>query len=253
MTSNRNPPAFRFRPGRRQDILIVCDHASNAVPDELGTLGLDGNALLQHVAWDPGAAGVAEAMAEQLDCPALFGVWSRLVVDLNREAAARDLIVTGNDGIDVPGNRLIAKDERDRRIERYHRPYHAELSRHLDAVMSNGIRPALISIHSFVPSFFGNQRPWPIGLLWKHRHDWLDRLFDELRRQGLDVGDNEPYDGREMMGGTLEQHAIPRGLRHVLVELRQDLLATDQMQVEWSRRLLDALQAAGFFASQSVD
>jgi predicted N-formylglutamate amidohydrolase len=246
MSNADDNPAFRFHPGHRLDVLIVCDHASHALPAELGSLGLADEQRHQHLAWDPGAAGVAAAMADELDCPALFAAWSRLVVDLNRAADAPDLIVQHTDGIDVPGNRDLAPGERARRIDRYHVPYHLAISRHLDDAIASGRRPALVSVHSFTPTFNGIPRPWPVGLLWKHQTDWLEGLFEHLRRRGLEVGDNRPYDGREMMGGTLDRHALARGLRHVLIELRQDLLETDQAQRQWAAILTDALRACGF-------
>lgn len=244
-------PAFALHPGRRRDLLLVCDHASNAIPPELGTLGLDAEALGQHVAIDIGAAGITQALAQTLDCPAIYGCWSRLVVDLNRAPDGHDLIVADNDGIAVPGNLLLDQAERMRRIERYYQPYHQAIARHLQAQEADGATPALLAVHSFTPVFYGAARPWEVGVVWKVDAPWLQPLLAALRTQGLHVGDNEPYDGHFAMGHTLERHGVDAGRRHVMIEVRQDLAATADQQQDWADRLLRALHASGFLDPRS--
>jgi predicted N-formylglutamate amidohydrolase len=245
------PPAasatapFRFVDGPQQRLLLLCDHASHAIPPELGDLGLDPARALDHIAWDPGAEGIARAMADALQCPMVLGVHSRLVVDLNRAPEAADLILAISDGVDVPGNAVLATAERTRRIATYHRPYHDAIDGHLARLRDRGVAPVLISIHTYTPVFGGEQRPWPVGILWKQHEPWLDAVLEGLRRQGLAAGDNAPYDGRVALGYTLEQHALRRGLRSVLFEVRQDLVATTAQQAAWADRLLAALQHAG--------
>lgn len=240
--------AWRFRSGRRRDLLLLCDHASNRMPRELGDLGLKPAERELHIAWDPGAAGIAEAMRAHLDCPAFFGTWSRLVVDLNRAPDAGDLILCENDSVIVHGNMQVSDAERERRIARYHRPYHQAIERHLDAHAEVG--PALISIHTYTPVLNGHARPWHAGLLWKVREPWIDRLLARLRQDGLEIGDNEPYDGRAALGFSLDHHAIGRGLRHAMFEVRHDLAGDPPAQRLWAGRLLDALQACGFLDGQ---
>lgn len=239
-------PAFALHPGRRRDLLLICDHASNAIPPELGTLGLDAGALDQHVAIDIGAAGISRALAKALDCPAILGCWSRLVVDLNRVPDGHDLILAENDGIAVPGNLLLDQAERARRIERYHQPYHEAIARHLQAQEADGVVPALIAVHSFTPVFQGTPRPWDVGVVWQVQAPWLQPLIATLRAQGLTVGDNEPYDGHFAMGHTLERHGVDAGRRHVMIEVRQDLAATGEQQQAWADRLLRALRESDF-------
>lgn len=239
-------PAFRHRPGPRRDLLLLCDHASATIPDEYRNLGLPDAALRKHLVWDAGAAAVTEAMAEQLACPAFFGGASRLLADLNRTPDAPDLIVEDTDGIVVPGNTGLTALQRQERLVRWHQPYHHAVSRHLDLCQREGEHPAIVSIHSFTPVYQGQSRPWPIGLLWKHREAWLDGLFAHLRAQGLAVGDNQPYDGSVLLGHTLERHALARGLRHVLIELRQDEVASAAQQQAWAERLVGALAAVQF-------
>jgi predicted N-formylglutamate amidohydrolase len=247
MTSDRPAlPAFALHPGRRRDLLLVCDHASNAIPPELGTLGLDEAARQQHVAIDIGAAGISQALARALDCPAIHGCWSRLVVDLNRGPDSHDLIVADNDGIEIPGNLLVDQAERARRIEGYHQPYHEALARHLQAQEADGLKPALLAIHSFTPVFYGAARPWQVGVVWQVDAPWLQPLIAALRAQGLIVGDNEPYDGHFAMGHTLERHGVEAGRRHLMIEVRQDLAASADQQQAWADRLLPALRQSGF-------
>lgn len=240
--------AGRFIDGPRRDLLLLCDHASNRIPPELGDLGLSPCERERHIAWDPGAAEVAEALRQRLECPAFFGGWSRLVVDLNRAPDAGDLILCENDGIMVHGNLPLADAERLRRIERYHRPYHLAIQAHLLRLEQEGVLPAVVSIHTFTPALAGQHRPWSVGVLWKQYEPWLSPLLDSLRGQGLEVGDNQPYDGRAALGHTLETHALARGLRHVLFEVRQDLLRDADDCAAWASRLIEALRRAGFLA-----
>jgi predicted N-formylglutamate amidohydrolase len=241
-------PAHRFSTGPQQAWLVLCDHASNAIPPELGGLGLGEAELARHVAWDPGAGGVAESLAKRLACPAFFGCWSRLVVDLNRAPEAGDLILGENDGVTVHGNLPLPDAERERRIATYHRPYHLAIQQYLLALERQGVLPAIIAVHSFTPVLNGQARPWEVGVLWKRQEPWLPRLVGSLARMGLNVGDNAPYDGRAALGYSLEHHALSRGLRHVLVEIRQDLIGDAASQQMWAGRLQQALAESGFLA-----
>lgn len=235
---------FREIAGRRRDLLVLCCHASHAIPAVLGELGLTPVDRLEHVAWDPGAREVALALAARLDCPALLGGVSRLVVDLNRSPTSSELILAESDNRMVPGNLRVSDAERAQRIADWHAPYHQAVDRHLDRLMQAGIRPSLVAIHSFTPVLCGRERPWPVGVLWKHDRGRVAALIEALRAQGLDVGDNEPYDGHVAMGYTLEQHGERRGLRHVLIELRNDLLRTREQTEAWAKRLAAALVEA---------
>lgn len=239
---------FRYLPGSRQDLLLLCDHASCDIPAELAGLGLDEADRSRHIAWDIGAEGLTRELAARLDCPAFLGGVSRLVADLNRAPDMPELTLEESDGSVVPGNLHLSDIARERRIAEWHTPYHHAIERHLHTRLREGWRPILLSIHSFNPELHGRARPWPVGLLWKNREPWLDALFRQLQQQGLEVGDNQPYDGHVMMGHSLERHAIPNGLRHLLVEVRNDGLATREGQREWAQRLHTALDAAGFFA-----
>lgn len=238
-------PGYRFQPGADPQLLVLCDHAGHTLPAAYGGLGMDERDRLSHVAWDPGAYGVAHALALALGCPAFHGVYSRLLVDLNRAPDASDLIVFENDGVRVPGNLAVDDAERARRIALFHRPYHLAIQAYLVELAARGLHPLLVSVHSFTPIFNGRSRPWPVGVLWKQDSAWLQRVFAGLRAEGLEVGDNQPYDGRAALGYSLDHHALPRGLPHVLFEVRQDLLEGAAAQQAWAQRLHAALRHAG--------
>lgn len=237
---------FRFLPGARRDVLVLCDHAGNHVPPEYAGLGLDAAELARHIAWDPGAAGVAEALARELDCPAIFGIHSRLLVDLNRSHDDATLILAESDNTFVPGNLTISDEERGARVARFHAPYHARIDAHLDGLGAHGVRPTVIAVHSFTPVLAGIDRPWEIGVLWKLDRAPVAPLIDWLAADGWRVGDNDPYDGRTAMGWTLEHHAIRRGLPHAMFELRNDGIVDPGAQLDWGRRLARALRETRF-------
>ncbi len=232
--------------GSRRDVLLICDHASNAVPSELHDLGLDAERLASHIAWDPGASAVTRHMAALFDCTAMLGGVSRLVTDLNRRPDNATLILAESDNVFVPGNLEITDAERARRIALYHAPYHAALRAEIDARVRDGIAPVIIAIHSFNPVLGDDARPWPIGVLWKLSRDPVARLIEGLALIADPIGDNKPYDGRTHLGWTVNHHAIDRGLPHVMFEIRNDQIATEIDQLRWARELHRVLSGTGF-------
>lgn len=238
--------AVEFVPGERRDLLLLCDHASNHIPPWANGLGLDAADLQRHIAWDIGAAGTARALAARLGCPLFLGGGSRLLADLNRGPDSPELVLAESEGTPIPGNAGLSPAQRDQRLADWHQPYHHAIARHLHSQMREGLRPAVLAIHSFNPVYHGRARPWQVGLLWKRREPWLDALFDHLRGEGLEVGDNQPYDGSIMLGYSLETHALARGLRHLLVEIRNDQIADAAGQQAWALRLHRALAQVQF-------
>jgi predicted N-formylglutamate amidohydrolase len=229
------------RPGR---YLITCDHATNRVPDEVGggTLGLPAEDMARHIAWDPGAAGVAEALAEALDSPVICADFSRLVIDPNRGEDDPTLVMRLYDGTIIPGNRHVDAAEVERRKTLLYRPYHTALAR-LAARRDDTV---IVSVHSFTPCLRGRApRPWHIGVLHSHLDGRMSRLLiAALEREGdLCVGDNQPYNGH-LPGDAIDQHALRPGRHNTLIELRNDLIATPESQKAWALRLIPALQTA---------
>jgi predicted N-formylglutamate amidohydrolase len=241
---------FHVYPGWQRAFLVLCDHASNAVPERYGSLGLGAHALERHIAWDIGARGVALALARKLACPVVLGGASRLLVDLNRGIHDATSILSESDNTIVPSNLAIDDDERAARIRQFHVPYHARIETHLDALLALGVRPTLISVHSFSPTLGRIARPWPVAVLWKQAREPVAALLDWFVAHGFLVGDNRPYDARILFGWTLEHHALRRGLPHVLFEIRSDGIETPQAQREWGARLYRAMVETRFGLTQ---
>jgi predicted N-formylglutamate amidohydrolase len=217
--------------------LIICDHASNRVPEELRDLGLPPSELNRHIAWDIGAAGVAGELAALLDAPAILCGTSRLVIDCNRQLDARDLIPEVSDRTTVPGNLNLTQSERQYRIEKWFEPYHAEI----ESVIEN--HAIVLSIHSMTPCLAGTVRPWQIALSSHRDRTLVEPVLENLRRPGdIAVGDNEPYDLDPLVDYSIPFHAIRRNMRHLQVEFRQDEVAERAGQVRWARRFAEALK-----------
>jgi predicted N-formylglutamate amidohydrolase len=221
-------------------LLFVCDHASNALPQ--GALGLDPGLLETHIAHDIGAAAVTRALAAAYGAPAFLGVWSRLLIDLNRGADDPTIVMKLSDGSIIPGNVLGNAEAAEvaRRITAFHAPYHAAITAELDRM---GPEAVVISMHSFTPAWKGRPRPWEVGILYDRDRRLADPLMVRLEEAGFVVGDNEPYSGA-LEGDTLYQHGTLRGLPHVLIEVRQDLIADDGAARAFAGRLKPVLDAA---------
>ncbi|MGH1417295.1 MAG: N-formylglutamate amidohydrolase [Hyphomicrobiaceae bacterium] len=235
--------AYEIVPGRADaGLIILCDHASNTLPDEYGTLGLDPKQLERHIAYDIGCEGVSRTLAKMLNAPAILTRYSRLLIDPNRGEDDPTLIMRISDGAVVPGNRHICSVERDKRLNTYYRPYHQAIDALIDQCQATGVTPTLFSIHSFTENWRGYSRPWHVGILWDQDARLAKPLLDVLAAQtDLVVGDNEPYSG-EMHGDCMWQHGTCRNLPHAIVELRQDLIGSIDGQNHWATRLAQALR-----------
>jgi predicted N-formylglutamate amidohydrolase len=223
--------------------LVVCDHATNAVPDFVagGNLGIAPEDMARHIAYDVGAAGVARALADALDAPAILSNFSRLVIDPNRGEDDPTLVMKLYDGTVVPANRLLAPEDFERRLARLYRPYHSALAQ----LAARRADTAILSVHSFTPQLRGRPpRPWHVGLLYAADERLARPLLARLRAEpDLCVGDNEPYGGH-LPGDTIARHAIAHERPNILIELRNDLIATPEQQAAWARRLAPMVQEA---------
>jgi predicted N-formylglutamate amidohydrolase len=231
--------------GASPHLIFVCDHASNALPEQYGSLGLASELFLRHIAYDVGAADVTRALAAAFTAPAILGRYSRLLIDLNRGADDPTLVMKLSDGAIIPDNAKATAAEIHDRIDRYYRPYHDAIEAQIARATIAGVKPVLVSIHSFTPEWKGRKRPWHVGVLWDRKDPRLAQpLLDALRAEGdIVVGDNEPYSG-ELEGDCMAQHALAHGLAHVLIEIRQDLVADGAGAVKWSTRLTPILRTA---------
>ncbi len=239
-----DPPVFELCHPGTAPVLLTCDHASRRVPAALTLLGLTETALAQHIGWDIGAAAVTRRLAPLLDAPAVLAGYSRLVIDCNRPPDDPSSIPGESDGIAIPGNAALDPAARRERITALFEPYHAAIDQQLARIGVGGRAPAVISMHSFTPRTKGFARPWHVGVLWDGEGRIAKPLLAALRAE-LDptlVGDNLPYSAREPVGYTQRHHAFDRGLPHVAIELRQDLIAAEAGAAEWAERLARLLK-----------
>ncbi len=229
---------------RTRGMLIVADHAMRALPEEYGALGLPAAEFERHIAYDIGAEGVTRGLAARLGVPAVMATYSRLLIDPNRGEDDPTLIRQLYDGTIVPGNYPMSPEERARRLDLFHRPYHDAVGSLVASVAAEGRRaPFVVSVHSFTPRMQGIARPWHVGILWDSDDRAARPLIEMLSAErGLVVGDNEPYDGA-LKGDTMYRHAIVNGYAHALIEIRQDLIADPAGIAQWVDRLAPILEA----------
>jgi predicted N-formylglutamate amidohydrolase len=221
-------------------VLFLCDHASNALPQAYGTLGLGEEELCRHIAYDIGAAWITKQLAAIFNAPAILSRFSRLLIDPNRGFDDPTLVMQICDHGIIPGNAGISAAEIANRQERYWRPYRAAISAVIEAMLCRGPPPAVISIHTFTPSWKGQLRPWEVGILWDSDARLAKPLIGALAWDGLRVGNNEPYDGA-LSGDTLDEEVTRRGLAGLLIETRQDLAGTKAEAIAWAERLARSL------------
>ncbi len=224
-------------------LLFVCDHAGNALPEGAGTLGLEPARLREHIAYDIGAREATLALAEAYGAAGVLARYSRLYIDLNRSEDDPTLVMRLSDGRIIPANAAIDDVEMERRIREVYRPYHAAIAERIDGLIAQAVVPVLISVHSFTPSWKGQSRPWQVGVLWDKDERLARPLLAAFRAQGLVTGDNEPYSGA-LHGDTMWQHGTRRGLPHVLIEMRQDLVASPEAARAFALSLKPALDGA---------
>jgi predicted N-formylglutamate amidohydrolase len=236
------PPAEVLNADGAAPVLLVCDHAGRAVPQRLAGLGLDETLLLRHIGWDIGAAEVTRHLVRRLDAPAVLTRYSRLVVDCNRGLEDLTSMPSVSDHVPVPGNRDLDAAARAERAEALYWPYHREIEARLDAFAARGVHPAIVSVHSFTPVMNGLVRPWHVGVLWDKDPRIAVPLMQNLAAPDRVIGDNEPYSAKQPTGFSMRRHAVPHGLPHALLEIRQDLIDTAAGAIEWARIIGDALE-----------
>ncbi|MGV8834369.1 MAG: N-formylglutamate amidohydrolase [Devosia sp.] len=246
MSGTEQNPVLVTNARGQSPFVIVCDHASNRIPDRYGDLGLTMTERVSHIAWDPGALAVSRSLASLLDAPIIQSTVSRLIIDCNRDLDAPDLIWTLSEATRIAANEKLSADERQYRIDHYHRPFHAAIETLLEARRHAGQQSILVCMHSFTPVYNGVARPWPIGLI----HGTDPRFTQALRYQlaaedqALNIGWNEPYAALNGVTLTLERHGDARGLEATMIEIRNDEILEPVGVGQWSARLARCLQAA---------
>ncbi len=246
-------PFIEERIDGRSNFVIVVDHASRRIPRCLGDLGLPAAELQRHIAWDIGALGVARRTAEMLDAPLVAQNYSRLVIDCNRDPKVPSSIPTVGESIAIPGNVGLQANEIAARRAEIFDPYHRRISALLNARAAAGRSSILVAQHSMTNVFKGVRREMHAAVLYNRDRRFAGLVLDELRREsGLTVGDNQPYFVSDETDYTIPHHGEARGLAHVEIEIRQDLIGDEAGQDEWARRICGALRAAeNVFAGNS--
>lgn len=234
-----DPAAFAIhQPQGRSSYLLIADHAGQQVPAALGNLGLPQAELDRHIGWDIGIAGVTVALAGLLDAWAITQTYSRLVIDCNRPLASPTLMPAISDHTVVPGNQALSALQRQQRIDAIHAPYHARIDAELDARRAQARPTLLLMMHSFTPVMNDAARPWHVGVLYHRDTRCAHALLQALRDEGdLVVGDNQPYAVSSTSDYAVPVHGEGRGLVHVELEIRQDLIADAAGQQAWAQRL----------------
>ena len=238
--------SYEIIPGRSDaGLILICDHAVNDIPAAYGTLGLEPKELERHIAYDIGALAVTRGVAQALGVPAIFTKFSRLLIDVNRGLDDPTLIMRISDGAVVPGNRHLNEAEHAKRVSVYYEPYHLAIDRMIETCTAAGVPPVLLSIHSFTDSWKGVPRPWQAAILWDRDHRFAVPMLEALRAErDLLIGENEPYAVSDLTDYTVPVHGERRGLPHVEIEIRQDLIAEPAGQAIWAARLARLLPAA---------
>lgn len=241
MSDARFSPAIVSRDSGASGIVLVCEHASNHMPARYDNLGVSDSVLQSHVAWDPGALGVAARLSDLLDAPLVAGGLSRLIYDCNRPPEAVGAMPARSEIYDVPGNAALTDDDKAARVADIYEPFKAAVTE----ILTRSKATALITIHSFTPVYHGQPRSLELGVL----HDQDTRLADAILVRAneytpLKTERNEPYGPQDGVTHTLREHGIRRGLHNVMLEIRNDLIATPQQQIAMADMLAPLLRDA---------
>jgi predicted N-formylglutamate amidohydrolase len=240
------PAAVRvLREAGTSDFLFTADHAGKLIPRSLGTLGVAAPELERHIAWDIGIAGVTEHLSAILDATAALQTYSRLVIDCNRDPSWPSAMPVLSEFSEIPGNRDLTEPDRTARTNEIFRPYHDRIAALIDARAAAGRRTILVAMHSFTPVFKGEPRNIEVGVLYFRRTRLAEIMLDLLRQEpDLTVGENAPYALTEDSDYSIPFHAERRGLEHIEIEIRQDLIASPEGQATWANRFTHWFTAA---------
>jgi predicted N-formylglutamate amidohydrolase len=246
LSANDPQPVGVEGEGHPGPFLLIADHAGNAVPQALGDLGLAPPQMQRHIAIDIGILGVSRALAEALDATVVWQRYSRLVIDCNRTPGGQGSILPYSDGAQVPGNYGLTDRDMIQRRDAIFAPYQAAIAAQIDRIARHH-RPVLIAMHSFTPVHgdLPGPRPWHIGVLFNRDSRLAHPLIRLLRAEdGLTVGINAPYGVDDVLDYAIPVHAEARGLLHVELEIRQDLITDTAGQAAWAARLARLLPLA---------
>jgi len=245
LAADEPPPFLEIGREGRSSFVIVVDHASRRIPRRLNDLGLPESELQRHIAWDIGALGVARQVAAALDAPLVAQNYSRLVIDCNRDPKVATSIPRRSESVDIPGNAALSGADAAVRRSEIFEPYHQRIRELLDARAAAGRPTILVAQHSMTDIYHGVRREMHAAVLYNRDRRFAGLVLDELRRgAGLIIADNQPYFVSDETDYTIPHHGEARGLPHVEIEIRQDLVGDEAGQAAWAHRITQALQAA---------
>lgn len=243
-------PARFINESGTSPVVLLCEHASNVLPKSLGTLGLSDEDLQRHIAWDIGAEATARILSKLLDAPLILQRYSRLAFDCNRPPEAEAAMPEMSEVFEIPGNKNLLPSARLARTREIYRPFHRAVEDFLDQRAAEKRQTILVAMHSFTPVYKGKVRDFDVGFLFD-RDNWLANFLvkvfptDKARL-------NEPYGPKDGVMHTMNLHAAPRGLKHVMIEIRNDLIANHAGQNTWANHLTVPLaQAATILAANT--
>jgi predicted N-formylglutamate amidohydrolase len=223
-------PAFETLNGNgASTIILTCDHASKAIPKNLGNLGISERQRSTHIGWDIGAYVVAQALSMNLNAPLISTKFSRLVMDCNRPPFKDDSIPEIIHGTSIPGNMNLSDIELEKRFQEIFLPYHQEIDQVISVYTKAYKRISLFAVHSYTPTLKGRQRPWPIGITYQSPSPFSEHLLKELQKSIFQpIGENEPYPITPEGDYSLYEHGGKNGINSVLIEIRQDYLQNEE-------------------------
>lgn len=231
------------RPDGSSPVFIICEHASRALPERFGDLGLSAEALSSHIAWDPGALAVAKGISAALDATMVYQRFSRLIYDCNRPPESAGAMPETSEIYTIPGNQRLDAAGRQARTEGLYIPFHDSIRALLNQRAARGQKNVIVTIHSFTPIYNGKRRAVELGIL--HDDDrWLaDRMLDAAAEAPLyQTERNQPYGPEDGVTHTLKLHGIANGLHNVMIEVRNDLIGDDVGQGVMADYLTGLLQ-----------
>lgn len=235
-------PVEVINPGGRARVVLLCEHASNHIPDHYAGLGLSEADRVSHAAWDPGARALTLGLSQALDATAVASTVSRLVYDCNRPPEAASAMPEKSELIAVPGNVGLSPAQREDRAEAVYRPFCAAVAGELD---KRGPETVVVTVHSFTPVYFGQPRSVELGLLHDEDRRLVDAMLAHVERiPHRHVARNEPYGPADGVTHSLRLHALSRGLANVMIEVRNDLLQTESQIADMARDILALLEPA---------
>lgn len=245
MLRPEDPSPVSVKPGRSLKWFVISDHASETIPTQLGNLGLTEEDRLSHIGWDIGAKATAARIAQRLEATLIECGFSRLVIDCNRYPDDELAMPIESGGIIIPGNATLSKADRAARVQEIFIPYHQTIAAEIDKIEAAGGIPVILSIHSCTNQWEGKSRPWELGISWSHDARVAQPIINALnQREDLIVGDNLPYSLDIGIDFTTPEHAIRRGLAHLQIEFRQDLISDPADASRWADIFVDALLAS---------